>query len=64
MMTVRCTNAFFHKDMGLVSGQLMVERLRRPLLTVDEFLAMNRKKKQKWRNDAKTATFFKNAYAR
>jgi hypothetical protein len=41
----------------------MVERLKRPLLTVDEFLAM-KKKKRKWRNDAKTAAFFKHAYAR
>ena len=63
MMAVKCTNAFFHKDMGLVSGQLMAERLKRPLLTVDEFLAM-KKRKRKWRSDAKTAAFFKYANAR
>lgn len=49
--------------MGLVSGQLMTERLRNPLLTVEELLAKT-KKKRKWRNDAKTNDFFGFAYAR
>ena len=63
LMTVKYGNDFFLKDMGLVSGQYMTDLLRDPTLSKDDFLAL-RKKKRKWRSDAKTTTFFTNAYAR
>lgn len=49
--------------MGLVSGQYMADRLRDPPLAMDEYLA-RRKKKRKWRSDAKTRRFFMYADAR
>ena len=63
LLTVKYGNAFFLKDMGLVSGQYMTDRLRNPDLTLDEFLA-SRKKRRKRRTDAKTARFFAYANAR
>ena len=63
MLTAKYGNAFFLEEMGLVSGQYMADLLRRPDLTPDEFLA-SRKKRRKWRTDAKTEAFFGYAYAR
>ena len=63
MLTVKYGNAFFLKEMGLVSGQYMADLLRDPSLTMDDFLA-SRKKRRRWRSDEKTSTFFKHAYAR
>lgn len=63
MLTVRYDNAFFLKEMGLVSGQYMADLLRDPTLTIGDFLA-SRKRRRKWRSDKKTSAFFGCAYAR
>lgn len=63
LLTVKYGNAFFLKDMGLVSGQYVTDRLRNPDLTLDEFLA-SRKRRRKKRTDAETARFFAYANAR
>lgn len=63
MLTVKYGNAFFLKDMGLVSGQYMADLLRDPSLTPDDFLASH-KRARKWRTDAKTVAFFGYATAR
>ena len=63
MLTVKYGNAFFLREMGLVSGQYMADRLRDPSLTMDGFLARPQKRRR-WRSDAKTQRFFEFAYAR
>lgn len=63
MLTVKYGNAFFLKDMGLVSGQYMADLLRDPALTKDEFLSSH-KRRRKWRSDQRTSAFFGYAYAR
>lgn len=63
MMTVKYGNDFFLLDMGLVSGQLLADRVRDPQLSAEDFLARH-KRRRKWRSDAKTAEFFGYANAR